>query len=365
MSFLKNIFSSKKETAIKSYADFWQWFQQNADAFREVVKSGKDIETQFFDVMSPKLNQLNEGFYFVTGMDKTQTAELIFTAEGRVVNIAAVEDLVGAAPKIEGWKFTAHKPALAIEDVNINMSGQLFNKENISFYYNEAADFPDEIDITLVHQDFTEENKNLIGSGTFIFLDNLLGELNSVLLIDNVTIIGPAQAQKELIPIEKLNDFLIWRQKEFVEKYDGVWHSTENENYSVLQAELENGHPLIAIINTDVLNWDAKASHPWMVIVKINYDGSENNGLPNKNMFNVLDNIEDEIFKQLKDTDGYLNIGRQTCENVREIFIACREFRHPARCLAKMVKQHETQLELSFDIFKDKYWVSVSRFKQS
>jgi hypothetical protein len=34
------------------------------------------------------------------------------------------------------------------------------------------AEYPDEIDITIVHKDFNEENKTTITSGTFIFLDN-------------------------------------------------------------------------------------------------------------------------------------------------------------------------------------------------
>jgi hypothetical protein len=43
------------------------------------------------------------------------------------------------------------------------------------FYSNEHAKYPDEIDITIVHKDFNEENKTIITSGTFIFLDNYLG----------------------------------------------------------------------------------------------------------------------------------------------------------------------------------------------
>ena len=39
---------------------------------------------------------------------------------------------------------------------------------------------------------------------------------------------------KELIPISKLKDFLTWREKEFIEKYEGTRHNTENDSYALL-----------------------------------------------------------------------------------------------------------------------------------
>jgi hypothetical protein len=50
--------------------------------------------------------------FFLTGMYNDDTVELVLTADGAVKNIVFVEELVNSAPKIEGWKFTALKPAL-------------------------------------------------------------------------------------------------------------------------------------------------------------------------------------------------------------------------------------------------------------
>ena len=52
----------------------------------------------------------------------------------------------------------------------------------------------------------------------FIFLDNFLGELNFVTTIDHVSVIGKKDAEKELVPIGKLKDFLMWREKEFLSR---------------------------------------------------------------------------------------------------------------------------------------------------
>ncbi len=42
MSFLKSIFN-KKDESIETYDDFWNWFQNNAKTFYNVVKSNIKI----------------------------------------------------------------------------------------------------------------------------------------------------------------------------------------------------------------------------------------------------------------------------------------------------------------------------------
>ena len=361
MSLLNKIFKSK-EQPIRSYDDFWNWFAKNERSFHKAVKDHINIEKDFFDRLSPKLDELKEGFWFVAGMYDEKTAELVITAEGEIKNIVFVEELIAAAPQLDGCKFTALKPALDVSDVSIEMSEYNFSEENLKFYSNDNADFPDEIDITIVHEDYTEEDHAVITNGVFIFLDNYLGELDFVTTIDNLTVTGGKQAEKELIPIDKLKNFLIWRQKEFIEKYEGLRHDIDNDNYSILEAELESGNPLIAVINTDLMEWDRKASHPWIVTVEIPYDGKNNNGMPDESTYQLLDKVEQNLSEVLQAPDGYLNIGRQTANSMREIYFACRDFRKPSKVLDKIRNYYAGQLKVSFDISKDKYWRFLDRF---
>ncbi|RZL32788.1 MAG: DUF695 domain-containing protein [Pedobacter sp.] len=360
MSFLKNIFGPK-EQPIKNYSDFWKWFQDNEKSFYKIVKDGKEIEKLFFSQLSPKLAELREGYYFLTGMMNENTAELILTADGRVHNIGFVEDLVNEAPTLSNWKFTALKPALDIENAGISMGNYNFTSDNINFYYKEDANYPDEIVIVLVNDDFTEENKDVVTNGTFIFLDNLLGELNFATTVDHIVVIGKERAEKELIPIEKLKDFLIWREKEFIEKYDDLWHSTETNNHSILEGTLQNGKPLLAVVNMDLLAWENKASHPWILTVTVNYN-ADPNGLPNNDTLQQLNDLEDTLLEELKDSEGYLNIGRETADGIREFYFACKDFRKPPKVVEKIIAENKGKLKISFDIYKDKYWQSFNRF---
>jgi len=364
MSFLKKIFSGKQDAAINSYADFWNWFQQHEKRFFKIVKDQNDIDKNFFSKLSPKLQQLNDGFYFVAGMFDDGIAELIISAEGYVKTFVFAEELVAAAPGIKGWRFTALKPPGDLEGMQIKMDGYEFDENKIRFFSNEHADYPDEIDITLVHEDGTAENKDIISSGTLIYLDNSLGELNTATLIDAVNITGPTAEQKELIPVKKLKDFLLWRQKEFVEKYEGMRHDTENDNYTLLEAHDEHDLPVIATINEDLVNWDAKASHPWMMVMEIKFDDSQNNGLPAEPVYELMNEFDNEALKLLPDIEGYLNLGRETHNGTRKMYYACKEFRHASKTIAALIKSYHGKLDASYDIFKDKYWVTLNHLRQ-
>jgi hypothetical protein len=355
MNSVKEVSTNDQGIAI-SYTDFWNWFQENSEKFFTVTKTGNHIEKHFFKKLSGRLLELKEGIYFLAGMLNENTAELIFTPDGVVKNVVFVEDLVRAAPVMKGWKFTALKQASDIKDCNVQMKGYTFNGETLSFYSNELANYPDEIDITIIHKDYKEEAKEIFSGGAFIFLDNYLGELNFINTIDNLTVIGPAQAKKEPVPASKMKDFLTWREKEFLEKYEGTRHDTVNDKYATMEGMLQNGKPIIAIVNTALLDWDRKASHPWILKIGIRYEGNNKTGMPDDNTHDLLNTFEEDISNQLKDAEGYLNIGRQTSDNIREIYYACKDFRKPSKILHQLTVSYKGNVDFLYDIYKDKYW---------
>jgi len=362
MSLISKIIG-RKDQPVRTNEEFWKWFVTKADSFYKVVKEQRNIETEFFNKLSPKLDGLKAGYFFLAGMLDDNTAELIITPDGNVKNIAFVEELVKAAPDISGWRLTAFKPALDIKDVGISMAGYKFNEGNLSFYSNDLPEYPDEIEITVVHDDLNDENRSDIINGSYIFLENYIGEMNLVTIIDNIEFKNRDDADKELIPIGKLKDYIIWREKEFIEKYEGVRKNIEDDTCSILEATLENGRKLIANINTDLLKWNRKASHPWIFVVEIDYDGEMNNGMPDDATFKRLDVLEQELLDQLKDIDGHLYIGRQSADNVREIYFTCKDFRLPSKAGYVLQQKYAETDEIKYDIYKDKYWQSFNRFR--
>ncbi|MGX5858692.1 DUF695 domain-containing protein [Dyadobacter jiangsuensis] len=366
MGLIKGILGIKSKP-IQNNEDFWRWFVEHERKFFKAVESGQNIEKSFFNKLSEKLDEMRDGYFYLAGMYNDNTAELILTADGNVKNIVFVEELIRSAPQLAGWKFTALKPPTDIQNVSISMAGLEFRSDNLFFYANELSDYPDEIDVSIVHihSDMTEENREQIIRGAYIFLENYLGEKDFVNSIDNLRVIGENEADNELVPVAKLKDFLLWREKEFVEKYEGIRYDTNNDEHSILEAKLENGTPLLAVINSKLLAWDRQASHPWIAIITINYDGSQNNGLPNSIDYGLMNEIEDEIMLYLIDSEGFLNVGRQTVNNERDIYFACKDFRRPSKIFDEIQRKHHNSFKIQYDIFKDKYWQTFDRFRRN
>ena len=368
MSFFKKLFGGKEEKLTQPqtniHAEFWQWFQQNQKDFHRIINgmNRETIEREFFDKLSPELEKVHKGIFFLTGMFDTETAELILTPDGIVPNIVFVEELVAVAPEIEGWRFTALKPETDINNVSICMHDQEFSKESLSFYLKDHADMPDEFDLVVAHDQYNEEQKSEFLQAVYIFLDNYLGEYDSITKLDSVSIIAPPDAEKELIPIERLKNIVILKNSE-ISRLDKVIHAnSDDDEYVGLEGETDEGLPLVATLNRTLLDWDQKASHPWMMIIEIPYDGQNTNGMPSSDDYALLDTIEQDMLDELKDVDGYLNIGRETGDGIRTMFFVCKDFRKPSKVADQIVNKYKHHFEIEVSIFKDKYWRSLSKF---
>lgn len=352
---MKKVFSSKEEeTGI--YADFWNWFLKYQKAFHQVVKDRENIEVGFFNPLSDALANINDGIYYLTGMFNADTVELIFTPDGIIKNIVFVEELVDQGLNIPGWKFTALKPENGKKNRQIKMGDYVFNKENIKFYPSHNSDYPDEINLKIVYDQFVEEDKSMINNGIYHFLDHFLGELAFIIKVDYLSVVGKEEIKGELNSLDKLPAYLEWREKEFIEKYKATRYHTENDTYLTFEMNLKNGNFLVAMMNQDLLKWDKKASHPWMLSIEISYDGQETNGMPDKAVSDNMNKFENELISYLSDEKGYLNIGRETGDNSRRIFIACKEFRYSSKITDQLIKQYQSELDITYNISKDKYW---------
>ncbi|HVU95595.1 MAG TPA: DUF695 domain-containing protein [Puia sp.] len=366
MNFFKRLLG--KTPAPSSVDEFWKWFLPNASAFYETIKKkeGVLIHSRFLDKIVPRLQALNPEFYCETGMIDDVTAELVISAEGDIKSFVFVEDLIAAAPALPNWKFTALKPSTGT-GMSIEMNGTSFDNENIRFFYEDESGYPDEINLVMVHPDYSEDNRKTITQGCLLYLDALLGELNAATLIDNVVVKAPDPATDlPLIPMDKLNEFLNWKEKEFVEKYEGTRHDTASDEYAALEGEDEEGLPSIAVVNTHLLNWDAKASHPWMAVITVDYSKQKetgDNGMPGESQFEALNHLQDDLDRQLTDVAGYLHLGRETYKGESNIYYACREFRQVSKVIDQAIRADwKDGLVCSYEIYKDKYWRTMDKF---
>lgn len=364
MNFLKKLLT--KKPSVPAGQPFWEWFAENEKTFFHIVKARDLVDDQFIQKIMPRLQDIHDTLYCETGMCDDSTAELVISAQGDIKSFVFVEELVAAAPVLAGWKFTALKPAMGLHDMGIRMDAFVFNSKNISFLDNADPEYPDLVRLIFIHQDYTPENKDLITQGVFLFLESFLGEQDTATLIDEALVKGPEADDAPAIPMEKLMDFLSWKQKEFVEKYQGVRHDTENDNHSGLEGEDEEGLPSIGVVNQDLLNWDAKASHPWMLVIAVDYEktkGVANRGMPDEKHYKYMQHLEEEWTRMLPDSAGYLSLGRETYNGKTNLYMACKEYRNASKITHDLLQTYKQQLACTYEIYKDKYWLTMEKFR--
>jgi uncharacterized coiled-coil DUF342 family protein len=85
--------------------------------------------------------------------------------------------------------------------------------------------------------------------------------------------------------------------------------------------------------------------------------------MPDDDTYQLMDEFEDKLIKELPDAEGYLNIGRETHNSTRTIYFACKEFRKSSKATHTLIEEYAEKLEASYNIYKDKYWITLNKFK--
>lgn len=353
MSLFKTIFGKEEKIEIHSYQDFWNWFQTNEKQFYEVLKSDKNVDKKFLDLVHHHLSQLQKN-YDLIAETKENIAELTFSVNSNIENIAFAEDLVSEAPTLPNWKFHAlipeEKGICEIEDHH-----RKFNENNISFYENKNLDFPDEIDLSFVYNEPAGKNRDVASSGVVEFLKNYLGELKFSTQIDSFSIIENDKAEQELMPASKLKDYLLNREHEISEKYQGSYQEIGTPQLGAFEVFAQDGYPVRILLNIPLLRWGKRFSYPWISILKIGFTAKAD-GLPEQEDFDLMNEIDEEMKLKLTPENGHLYIGRETYHGTREVYFASKDFRDTARVFDEILKNYGDQYSFKTDIFKDKYW---------
>ncbi|MDR1934061.1 MAG: DUF695 domain-containing protein [Candidatus Accumulibacter sp.] len=361
---------------VRSYHKFWVWFLRHEKEFFAVLsqKSNSDeVNEKFFEKMSVKLEEIKGNcYYFLAGMKDEHTAELILSAEGNIKNFVFVEELVAVAPAIEGWKFVALKPALGIEHMSmeqfhIKMNGHVFDKNNQSFYEDNDPEYPDEINIAIVHDDLKKKNTSEIAKGVHIFLDCCLGEFEFATTIDKLRVVGKPKTGETVRPILELGEFLARRKNESsCNGADGAEETIPDEEaqeFSLLEGRLDNGNPVLAAIDTSLLGLKNRALYPWIANLHVQFDAPDNNGMPGKESSDTMSRIEDDLLKIVQNDRSILYIGRETGNGEKQMYFACKDFRKISKACYRIQDEYSDILAIEYDIYKDKYWQSFREFE--
>jgi hypothetical protein len=342
---------------------FWQWFVDNEYRFRELEKNDSEQALVFLDELIGHMKPFNQWLKALAGPYSGNRYELIITADGDVSLFCKVEELIEKAPALPKWKFTAHKPALGFEGISIDLYEKKFSVDTTCFYPIVREEYPDEVSIILTHVDYNEEEDDQFQAGGMIYLENGLGEENTATKIDHYETgpLPPPDSGVEVIPISKLTDYLNWREKEFVEKYESVHAERPEESFNLLEAEDSDGKVMLVTVDAGFREWPLRPAFPWLVQVDINYKG-DTNGLPDNQQLEELQAIEDQVIDLLTAKSSCWFIGHRTYDNIRNIYFYASEYRSGSKLLHHFTETVRINYPILFFIRKDKYWQNMEMY---
>ena len=344
---------------MESSAVFWDWFTKHEKRYRDIASKPLDEREKLLDTLLENLKPFNPYLKCLLGKNKDGLNEMIITADGDIALFAKVENLIEVAPTLALWKFIAHKPASGF-GITIDMHGHKFDDTTLHFYPVTEPQMPDEISIIVTHNAFNEEDSESFKTAGNIYLENVLGELTVSTTIDFVEI-GAEPKDEELIPISKLPEYLNWRQKEFVEKYEHLQAEYFNEAFSEMEGANQDGKPMTAIIRSDVQYYGSKPAFPWLLHVEIGFDGVKN-GFPSILQLEQLKRIQAAITSILGNCADYHELGSKTFNNCLSIYYYLHDYKLASEALHEYIDKTISAFNISFFISRDKYWQRMEEF---
>ena len=183
-------------------SEFWTWFQLSEKDFRSTT----GFDEAYGEDLSFRLSSIEPGLVYEISIPKEGQKELIISADGISDLIPVVRQLVESAPRLSDWKIIAFRPRLDdYTGFKLDYGELTFNPRDI-WCYSRIDD--GHFDLIIYHPNYSESDRDLIVSGSYVLLDMALGELDvmtGIRYIDHQAL--PADPASEgLYPFEKLRD---------------------------------------------------------------------------------------------------------------------------------------------------------------
>lgn len=197
------------------YADhFWNWFRQNKHQWKHPEEHSKEKERYLS--MELRVHLIPCLGYFVwteVWVDKEkEEATLVLTSLGIEDHFDAIEEMVWAAPAIEGWNIVALRPPMPpVYGIKKEFPGVTITDTDMFFAPLELMHIDGKYDVHVyVRQtaDIDEELEEAVSQVVY----NILGERRDGLFLNEVPVSNFAEAspetQKKLLPLVRLVDFI-------------------------------------------------------------------------------------------------------------------------------------------------------------
>ncbi|MGN8072677.1 DUF695 domain-containing protein [Mucilaginibacter sp. SG564] len=133
------------------------------------------------------------------------------------------------------------------------------------------------------------------------------------------------------------------------------------EKFSVVEAKLQNGKPVVGSVNMAYKNYDKKAQYPWCLTINIALElkNVSKNGLPIKAESDIANKFEDQLLAEIKKLATAHYIGHLYNDSFLDIYIYLDDPKKAANYLQSQVNKKGITRGFAYKIEQDPHWSTV------
>ncbi|MBB6112863.1 DUF695 domain-containing protein [Mucilaginibacter lappiensis] len=133
------------------------------------------------------------------------------------------------------------------------------------------------------------------------------------------------------------------------------------ENFSAVQAKLDNGKPVVGSINMAYKNYNKKGQYPWCLTINMALElkNVSPNGLPVKVESDIANKFEDQLLDEIKKLATAHYIGHLYNDSFLDIYIYLNDPKKVATYLQSQVNKKGITRGFAYKIEQDPNWSTV------
>ena len=150
-------------------------------------------------------------------------------------------------------------------------------------------------------------------------------------------------------------------QKNKTDKEENIYPT---EKFSVIQATMANGKPVIGSFNFAYKNYDKKAMYPWClkIAIGLNTDSLFENGLPKDSESKIANKLEDDLLAEVKKLSTAHYVGHLFNDTFLDVYIYLDDPEKVHKYLQTQINKEGLVRGFGYEINSDPTWTTVKEY---
>lgn len=136
------------------------------------------------------------------------------------------------------------------------------------------------------------------------------------------------------------------------------------EKFSLLEAKLVDGRPMIGSVNSAYKSYKNKKAYPWCLQIHIALDleNVKSNGLPLKTELDIANRFEDDLIKGVSKLATVHYIGHIYNDSFLDVYVYLDKPEKVNEYLQKRVNEPNIKRGFAYEMKQDADWITVTPF---